>query len=266
VAADVVVTLSKAGAQPISVDYETVDDTATAPSDYESRGPATLTFAPGETEKTISVPVNGDALVEEDESFAVRLSAQSNAELGDQLATVTIVNDDAPKDEPPIVAPGDPDPGLGGPDLGKSLRSGRCRGLKATILGTARSDRRKGLVGTSRRDVIAALGGNDRAEGRGRADSICGGRGADSLRGGRGNDRVRGGVGNDRLIGGKGNDRLIGGKGKDTLIGGPGKDRIYTVGETRDRIRCGGGFDVVYAGFRDKVDKSCERVRRVKRR
>jgi hypothetical protein len=265
--AEVTVRLTKPGEQPVSVDYETVDGTATAPGDYESQGPGTLTFAPGETQKTISIPVKGDVLDEADESFGVRFSGHSNAELGDKQATVTIVDDDETTGGTDDGGPDLQAPGPGG-DLpgGKPLRAGRCRGLKATITGTARSDRRKLLVGTSRRDVIAALGGNDRAEGRGGADSICGGRGADTLRGGRGNDRVRGGVGRDRIFGGKGKDTLIAGPGKDTLIGGPGKDRIYTVGETRDRIRCGGGFDVVYAGLRDKVHKSCERVRRIKRR
>ena len=237
-AAEVVVTLSKAGKHAVSVDYRTVDGTATAPRDYESRGPATLTFAPGQLKKTISIPINGDIREEGDESFVVRFSGQANAELGDRRATVTIVDDD------------DGDGQSGDP----SRRASRCAGLRATITGTARSDRRRRrLVGTSRRDVIAARGGNDQAAGRGRADSICGGRGADSLRGGRGRDRV---------LGGAGRDRLFGGKRKDKLIGGRGKDRIFALGGSRDRIRCGRGFDVVHAGPRDKVDRACERVRR----
>jgi predicted AlkP superfamily pyrophosphatase or phosphodiesterase len=254
--AEVTVRLTKAGAAPVSVDYETFDRTATAPGDYDSQGPATLTFAPGETQKTISVLVRGDTLDESDESFGVRFSGQSNAELGDRDATVTIVDDDeTAAGGPDIDGPGvDPDPLDPDEPGGEPLPVRRCDGLLATITGTARSDRlKRRLVGTRRRDVIAALGGNDRVDGRGRADTICGGTGADSLFGGRGNDRVGGGTGRDRLFGGRG---------KDTLFGGRGNDRIYTVAGARDRIHCGRGFDVVHVGLLDRVDRSCERVKR----
>jgi hypothetical protein len=250
--AEVVVTLTKAGAQAISVDYETIDGSAAAPGDYESQGPATLTFAPGETRKTINVPIRGDTLDEPDESFAVRFSAQSNAELGDREATVTILDDDETPTAGTNLEPDAPGAGIRPPEFNDALPVSRCEGLNATITGTALSDRRK-LVGTSRRDVIAALGGSDRADGRGRADSICGGRGPDSLRGGRGDDRVHGGLDADRLYGGKGNDTLKGGRGNDT---------IFAAGGGRDRIDCGRGFDVVRGGLRDQVDNSCERVHR----
>ena len=245
-AADVMVRLTKAGDRKITVDYATVEGSATAPGDYESQD-GTLTFAKGETEKTISIPVKGDDREEGDETFAVRLSHQSNAELGDHEATVTIVDDDGSS------GGGGTDDGSGGRPPAGGQRVSRCDGLAATITGTVRADRRKRLLGTPRRDVIAALGGNDSANGRGRADSICGGSGADSLRGGRGDDRVLGNVGADRLYGGRG---------RDALIGARGSDRIFAAGGSRDRIKCGRGRDVVYADGRDKVDRACERVHR----
>src|SRR5437867_1273848 len=55
--------LSQADTQTVSVDFFTSDGTASAPSDYQSRS-GTLSFAPGETTKTITVPVNGDTIVE----------------------------------------------------------------------------------------------------------------------------------------------------------------------------------------------------------
>lgn len=255
-AAEVPVRLTKPSEDEVTVDYETIDGSATAPSDYEAQGPGTLTFAPGETEKTLSIAVVGDTLEEGDESFRVLFSGQSNAELGDRQATVTIRDDEessspGPDGDGPGVDPGPDDPGDPG---GEPLPVRRCDGLVATITGTARSDRlKRRLVGTRGRDVIAALGGNDRAEGRGRADTICGGAGADSLFGGRGNDRLGGGTGRDRLFGGRG---------KDTLFGGRGNDRIYTVAGARDRVHCGRGFDVVHVGLLDRVDRSCERVKR----
>src|SRR5262249_820537 len=52
------VTLSKAATGPVTVNYATADGSATAGSDYTARA-GTLTFAAGETSKTISVTVAG---------------------------------------------------------------------------------------------------------------------------------------------------------------------------------------------------------------
>lgn len=88
----------------------------------------------------------------------------------------------------------------------------RCRGKKATIVGTPGRDV---LRGTKGRDVIAGLGGNDVIRGLGGNDRICGDVGR---------DRLYGGNGRDHLFGGKGADLLVGGRGRDRLRGGPGRD------------------------------------------
>ena len=62
------VTLSAASGQTVTVDYATADGTATAPADYTAT-PGTLTFAPGQTTKTVTVPVIGDTLDEANETF-----------------------------------------------------------------------------------------------------------------------------------------------------------------------------------------------------
>src|SRR5207253_3217247 len=67
------VTLSTSADHAITVDYTTADGTATAGSDYTTTS-GTLTFAAGETSKTVTVPVNDDAVVENDETFFVNLS------------------------------------------------------------------------------------------------------------------------------------------------------------------------------------------------
>lgn len=90
----------------------------------------------------------------------------------------------------------------------------RCRGRRATVVGTAGRDR---LRGTRGRDVIVALGGNDRIRSFGGKDLICAGKGRDLVRAGAGNDRVFGGPGNDRLLGGPGRDQLRGGPGRDVM-------------------------------------------------
>jgi len=49
-----------------------------------------VTFAPGETTKTISIAILGDNLVEADETFLVRLSGPLNATLSDWEGIGTI--------------------------------------------------------------------------------------------------------------------------------------------------------------------------------
>jgi hypothetical protein len=83
--------------KPVTVGYATADGTASAPEDYTAAS-GTLTFAPGETAKTVSVAVVGDTLVEGDETFSLVLSGPVNATLAGALATATatatISNDD----------------------------------------------------------------------------------------------------------------------------------------------------------------------------
>ena len=79
----------------MSVDFTTADGTAVAGSDYAATS-GTLTFAPGETSKDITVNVSGDTAAELSETFAVGLSNPTNGVLGTATATGTIVNDDLP--------------------------------------------------------------------------------------------------------------------------------------------------------------------------
>ena len=51
-------------------------------------------FAPGETSKTIAVPIFGDRDIESDEAFTVSLTDPINAAFGDAGAIGTIRNDD----------------------------------------------------------------------------------------------------------------------------------------------------------------------------
>jgi hypothetical protein len=87
------VTQSAASGLATSVSFATADGTATAPADYVATN-GILTFAAGVTTQTITVPVNGDTVVEPNESFAVTLSNPTNASLADGLATGTITDDD----------------------------------------------------------------------------------------------------------------------------------------------------------------------------
>lgn len=87
------VTLSAATGRTVTVGWATSNGTAIAPSDYIA-GSGTVTFAPGETKKTIGVSVLGNNVVEPNETFNVTLSSPSNATLADDTGVGTIVNDD----------------------------------------------------------------------------------------------------------------------------------------------------------------------------
>jgi hypothetical protein len=87
------VMLDTASTDPITVAYATGDRTAAAGSDYQAAS-GTLTFAPGETSKTITVPVNGDRLGEPSETFNVNLSSPTNATIADGQGVGTIVDDE----------------------------------------------------------------------------------------------------------------------------------------------------------------------------
>lgn len=88
-----IVSLSKASATPVTVRYATSNATAMSGTDYVSTS-GTITFAAGETSKTINVSILGDTAVEPDEALTVTLSAPSGATLSRAAATGTITNDD----------------------------------------------------------------------------------------------------------------------------------------------------------------------------
>lgn len=87
------VQLSQASNKTVTVNYATADGSATAGSDYAAVSNR-LTFAPGETKKTVSVSVQGDTSVEANETFFVKLSSASNATIARSQGVGTIENDD----------------------------------------------------------------------------------------------------------------------------------------------------------------------------
>jgi Ca2+-binding RTX toxin-like protein len=124
----------------------------------------------------------------------------------------------------------------------------RCRGRRATIVGTAGADV---LHGTPSRDVIWGGEGDDELFGSLGNDLVCGGPGDDLVHGGRGNDAVDGGPGVDRVIGDLGDDKVLGGPGEadevagslgiDTLNGGPGDFDLVHGDYGYDRMDGGPG-------------------------
>ncbi|MGD9720938.1 MAG: Calx-beta domain-containing protein [Pirellulales bacterium] len=88
------VSLSTPRSQEVTVSFATADGTATAgEGDYVAQS-GTLSFAPGETTKLVTVAVNGDSLNEADETLSLVLSSPTNIVLGVPAGLGTIRNDD----------------------------------------------------------------------------------------------------------------------------------------------------------------------------
>ncbi len=90
---DFEVALSWDFTQEVKVDYTTIAETAQDAVDFEPSS-GTITFAIGETSKIISIPVIGENVFENDETFKVELTNPVNASILVGGAVGTIKNDD----------------------------------------------------------------------------------------------------------------------------------------------------------------------------
>jgi Ca2+-binding RTX toxin-like protein len=180
--------------------------TATAPTDY-NKAPIAISFAAGETSKTIAVPIVNDTLFEGSETINLTLNSPTGgATLGTQsTAVLTIVDDDLPP-------------------------SG------ITLNGTPGNDF---LMGTDFDDTIDGKRGHDVIAGKRGNDLMTGGGGRDRLRGGSGNDTLIGGSGDDTLIGGSGNDYFSFNTGKNFAANDLGIDTITDFEIGIDKIVLG---------------------------
>jgi Ca2+-binding RTX toxin-like protein len=143
------VRLNAAAYGPLSVTWTAAGNGAnpTTAADLSGTLTGVVTFAAGETVKTITINVVGDTTVEANETFAVTLSAPSaGMSLGTASAIETITNDDA-----------------AGPNV---------------IQGTALAD---SLLGTAGIDELRGLAGNDTLDGGAGADFLFGGDGNDRI-------------------------------------------------------------------------------------
>jgi sugar lactone lactonase YvrE len=89
-----VVQLSAASTSQVKVDYTTADATAKAGTDYVATS-GTLVFAPGETTKTIDVPILDDLVSDPTETFTLKLSNPVGAVIARDQAAGTILDDSA---------------------------------------------------------------------------------------------------------------------------------------------------------------------------
>ena len=171
------VSLSAASGKSVQVHWATADGTATQPGDYAAAA-GDLTFAPGETSKSVTVHVNGDTVVEPDERFVVNLSSPVNATLADAQATSTIRNDDAATTTTttPVTTVPKAAAAIGTSSVPRSIRIGRicrkprhriCAGLSGRTVFTA-------ATGRVRWDLSATLADADaRRQAHAPHDSRC---------------------------------------------------------------------------------------------
>ena len=97
------VTLSRPTDHDITLAFATSDGTATAGTDYVAVT-SSVTIPAGSTSATIPVTVNGDTLVEPDETLTLTASTTSDAVLATPSATGTIINDDVAPSCVPVKA------------------------------------------------------------------------------------------------------------------------------------------------------------------
>ncbi len=165
----ITISLSQASTESVSVNYATADSTALAGTDYTATN-GTVTFAAGETSKTIAVEILNDNLNELNKTFEITLNTPTNATISDNTAIVTITDTLTTNVTTTL------------PDLVENL----------TLTG---ADNINGTGNTNDNIIIGNSGNN----------ILTGGIGNDTLI----STNYLFAVGNDTLIGGDGNDTYI---------------------------------------------------------
>lgn len=233
------VTSQATGTGNVTVNYQTVNGTATAGSDFVATS-GTLTFGPGGGVQAVTVTVSGDFSFEANESFFLQLTSVTGVAVANGSGIATITNDDT--------AP-----------------------LGDTLLGSTGNDT---LIGGSADDLLNADGGNDSLLGNGGNDTLLGGSSADTLNGGDGNDSLDGQGGADVIESGNGDDIFVwqgSPSGNDTVTNASGADGVQVnlsgsannVTVTQSAIPVDGTFgllQVTEGGATLTVDSSISQV------
>jgi hypothetical protein len=259
------VSLSGSSTQTITVQYSTANGTALAGSDYTATT-GTLTFTPGVTSQTISIPILNDSVNEANETFTLKLTSPTNAILGGTATVTTTITDTLSASTTTT--------------LPANVENLTLTG-SSVINGTGNAGNNI-LTGNTANNTLNGGDGNDTLNGGTGVDTLIGGLGNDIYQvdsttdiitenasagtdtiqssvtfslasfpnienltltgssvingtGNAANNILTGNTANNTLNGGDGNDTLNGGTGVDTLIGGLGND-IYQVDTTTDII------------------------------
>jgi Ca2+-binding RTX toxin-like protein len=248
------VSLSSSSTQTVTVQYSTANGTALAGSDYTTTT-GTLTFNPGVTTQTITIPILNDSVNEANETFTVTLTSPTNATLGGTATVTSTITDTLSASTTTTLAANVENLTLTGSsaingtgNTGNNVLTGNS--VNNTLNGGDGNDTLNGGAGN---DSLIGGNGNDFAyyysstasvtvnlltgtasDGLGGTDTLSqiehiqgSNTAGDNLTGDANNNTFYGYGGNDTLNGGDGNDTLVGGTGNDLLTGGNGTDTAY---------------------------------------
>jgi hypothetical protein len=149
------VTRSGSTSGAVSVDYATADGTATGGSDYTA-GSGTVSFAAGETTKTITVATTDDAAQESSETVIVNLTnATGGATIADNQGVGTILDNDTP----PSISIGDASVTEGGGLSFTVTRSGSTTGAVSVDYASADGTATAGSDYTSASGTVSFAAG-----------------------------------------------------------------------------------------------------------
>src|SRR5205807_1874935 len=88
------VTLSNVSDRYVTIIYGTTDGTATQDTSDYTAVVGSVLFGPGDTVRSVSVPIGGDSIDELDETFFLNLTDAVNAVIGDGQGVGTILDND----------------------------------------------------------------------------------------------------------------------------------------------------------------------------
>jgi len=100
--ATVAFTLSQASPETVQIPYTTVDGTAVATADYTPTT-GTLVFLPGETRRSITVPIAPNSISETDEYFWLEIGPTFQVVIDVSRIRITLVNEPLPNQPPTVV-------------------------------------------------------------------------------------------------------------------------------------------------------------------
>jgi Ca2+-binding RTX toxin-like protein len=184
------------------VQVDVVGGFATPGIDYTFT-PQTITFNPGEAQKTVVIPILQDNFTEANETIQLSITGGDRVVAGDQATTtVTILNAALPAPDSDPLVPATP---------------------SGNTVGTSPLPAVDGSVVNSGAEVPSRVGSN-------RNDRLTGTDADEVLVGLRGSDRLNAGSGNDILIGVDANSRRPGRNEIDQMNGGQGND-IFVLGD-----------------------------------
>lgn len=157
------ISLNSISTKAVTVNYSTTAGTATTNSDFTAIA-GTLTFNPGDTSKTLNVPILNDSLNEADEKFTVTLTNPTNVVLGKSTSNVTITDTLQASNTT---------------TLPTNIENLTLTGT-AAINGTGNVGNNI-LTGNSANNTLTGLDGNDIFVGAGGKDTLIGGAGSDKF-------------------------------------------------------------------------------------